>query len=323
MKKLLVLSAAMLVAEWGSGFSAASAQQPPQLPQGNAGIAASYPQDSGISGHANVLFADDFEGYRSTSQLRDSGNYSNYYQGSNISFDTATFAGGTKSLRMRMPATNGEVSNALIKRLPSSDAIYVRVYSRYAPNYAGVNSAHNGIRISGNYTGPGRRPNGRDFFLVNIENSRYRSEREPGFTHAYVYHPEQDDVYGEHWYPDGSTGNGAQSFGQYFVSRPNTVPARGEWIAFEVLVQLNTPGRRDGRVAVWQDGSLIADWQNLRFRDVDSLKINELQLENGGQRSSQQNDKWYDNLVVATSYIGPMSTGAAPPRAPSDLRITQ
>jgi len=175
--------------------------------------------------------------------------------------------------------------------------------------------------MTGKYGGPGRRPNGSDFFLVNIENAR-ESEAEPGYTSAYVYHPEQDDVYGEHWFPDGSTTNGTQSFGSFFVARPKVIPARGAWICFEMLVRLNTPGSRDGRVAVWQDGHLVADWQNVRFRDVDTLKIDQIQLENGGQRSTQQNDKWYDNLVLATSYIGPMvSSSSQVPKAPTGLRI--
>ena len=89
------------------------------------------------------------------------------------------------------------------------------------------------------------------------------------------------------------------------------------------MVQLNTPGSRDGRVAAWQDGTLIADWQNIRFRDVTTLKIDQIQLENGGQASTQQNDKWYDNLVIATSYIGPMVTSSTAPRPPTNLRIVR
>jgi hypothetical protein len=73
------------------------------------------------------------------------------------------------------------------------------------------------------------------------------------------------------------------------------------------MVQLNTIGQRDGRIAVWQDGSLIADWQNVRFRDSTNVRLDEIQLEHGGQGSKQINDKWYDNVVVATSYIGPIA----------------
>jgi chitodextrinase len=298
---------------------------PPSLPQGNAGVAAAFPNDANIQFNASVLFADGFETYTSASQLTGSGNYSSYYQGANIAFDTATFFGGTKAVRVRMPATGSEVSNAIVKRVsPEQDRLFMRVYMRFQPNYGGIVDAHNGLRITGRYPGPGTRPSGSNFFLVTIENSRYKSEGEPGYSHAYVYHPEQDDLYGEHWYSDGTVGNGTQNFGQYFVARPNVLPARGVWLCYEVMIQLNTPGTRDGRVAVWQDGALIADWQNLRFRDVSTVKIDEIQLENGGKSSSQINDKWYDNLVLGTSYIGPMVTGQTsntPPAAPRGVRF--
>jgi hypothetical protein len=74
-------------------------------------------------------------------------------------------------------------------------------------------------------------------------------------------------------------------------------------------------------VALWQDGNLIADWQNLRFRDVPTVRIDKIAIGNGGKSSSQQNDKWYDNLVLATSYIGPMATGAKP-QPPTGLSAT-
>ncbi len=317
-----LLPLVFLVVVAGSAAILAQTGAPPPLPEGN-GLAAAYANDVGITANPNVLFADGFETYTSASQLTSSGHYNNYYQASNIAFDTSTFFGGAKALRLRMPQSGSEVSNAIVKTIsPTRDVLFMRVYARYQPNYAGMNSAHNGLRMTGGYTGPGRRPNGTDFFLVSVENSRSSSDPEPGYTHAYVYHPEQDDVYGEHWFPDGSVTNGSQSFGPFFVARPKVNPARGVWICFEIMVKMNTPGTRDGRVAVWQDGRLVADWQSVRFRDVNTLKIDEIQLENGGQGSTQQNDKWLDNLVIATSYIGPVaSTSITPPQAPTNVRI--
>lgn len=303
-------------------FDAAVAQDAP-LPEGETGIAAAYPGDAGIEAHANVLYADDFEAYSSAGSLTSSGNYDVYYQQSHVAIDSATVFAGSGSLRMTIPQTGGELYNAAVRTVaPARDALHVRVYGRYQDDYAGVSYAHNGIRISGNYSGPGQRPDGTDFFLVLIENSRLGSEPEPGYTHAYVYHPEQDGAYGEHWFSDGSTSNGGQSFGDSFVARPKVVPQRGQWISYEVMVQLNDPGVRNGRIAVWQDGDLIADWTGLRFRDVAELRIDEIQLENGGQSSTQSNAKWYDNLVVATSYIGPMSTsGDSAPKPPTNVQV--
>jgi hypothetical protein len=38
------------------------------------------------------------------------------------------------------------------------------------------------------------------------------------------------------------------------------------------MVEANTPGRTDGRIAFWLDGVLAADFPNLRFRDVASRR---------------------------------------------------
>ena len=100
--------------------------------------------------------------------------------------------------------------------------MYMRVYTKFQTGYAGINSAHNGLRITGKYKGPGIRPDGQGVsngFLVNIENSTQQSEGEPGRTHAYVYQPENTDVYGENWYPDGTVTNGSFSFGPFFVAQ--------------------------------------------------------------------------------------------------------
>jgi hypothetical protein len=286
---------------------------PAALPQGN-GLAAAYPNDVGITANPNVLFFDDFESYTSAGQLTSSGKYDNMYSQGNFAIDTSAFFAGTKSVRIRMPSSSSEISNGLVKNIsPTRDSMYMRVYTRFQPNYAGIVDAHNGLRITGKYKGPGIRPDGQGVsngFLVNIENTTQQSEAEPGYTHAYVYQPENTDVFGENWYPDGTVGNGTFSFGQFFIARPKQIPTRGTWTCWETLVQLNTPGLRDGRVAVWQDGVLIADWQNVRFRDVSTLQIDQIELDNGGKSSTQVNDKWYDNLVIAASYIGPMSTAS-------------
>jgi hypothetical protein len=68
------------------------------------------------------------------------------------------------------------------------------------------------------------------------------------------------------------------NFGRNFVKRPNVIPALGRWYAYEVMVRANTPGQRDGRIALWLDGKLIADFKNLRLRDIPSLTIDRFDL---------------------------------------------
>jgi hypothetical protein len=84
------------------------------------------------------------------------------------------------------------------------------------------------------------------------------------------------------------------------------VPELDRWYCFEYMLKANTPGQRDGRVACWVDGKLIADFPNLRFRDIDTLKIDRFGV--GlfiAKNSLRENKKWYDDVVAATSYIGP------------------
>jgi hypothetical protein len=170
---------------------------------------------------------------------------------------------------------------------------------------------HNGITIEANYQGPGRIPNGTDFFFFSLENSVYYREAQPGYSHIYAYHPEQRSQWGDHWFPDGKVlpidslrGN----FGPNFIARPNFIPQTNRWYCYELMVKTNTPGARDGRVGVWIDGTLIADFQNLRLRDISTVKIDKITLGLHAQENADAADrKWYDNLVVATSYIGPIS----------------
>jgi hypothetical protein len=301
------------------------------LPQGTTGIAASYPNDTNIAAHPDVLFTDGFETYSSPSQLTT--NWNNYYQGGNtrIASESGNVFSGAKSLEFTQPQGSSEVANAVVKNLGSSqDTLFVRVYSKYETGFSVSGQGHNGIRISSpNYPGPGNVPNGADFFLLILENSAYYNEAQPGYTNVYVYHPEQRSQWGDHWYPDGKVlpfdatpGN----FGASFVPRANFIPETGRWYCFEFMVKANTPGQRDGRVAAWIDGTLVADFHNVRLRDTASLKISQVQLELHAQSNTVRADrKWYDNLVVAKSYIGPMSSGlpsdTTPPAAPTGLHI--
>ena len=79
------------------------------------------------------------------------------------------------------------------------------------------------------------------------------------------------------------------------------------------MVKANTPGRRDGRIALWLDGILIAEFPNLRLRDTSDLKIDRVALNMHVRAVTRTATKrWYDDVVAATSYIGPMVPG--PPR---------
>ena len=296
------------------------AQSPSPLPFGNNGIAAKYPDDANIKSDPNVIFADDFESYASESQLW--GNWSNIYQQQDvlITTDPANVFSGQRSLEMRVPAQTTEVGNAVEKHLnPTRDTVFVRVYTKFGAGYNVSGSEHNGISMSAQYCCPGVPANGTNKFEVDVENSRDLTSANPGFTNSYVYYPEQRDLYGDHWFPNGTVlpfTNTPGNWGPYFVPRPNFIPVLNRWYCYELMVKANTPGLRDGRVAIWIDGILLADFQNVRLRDVDTLRIDTVELALYIKANTIPTDsvKWYDNVVIATSYIGPMlSTKVAPP----------
>ena len=299
----------------------AYAQAPPALPSGNNGIAAKYPGDANIKSDPSVIFADDFESYSSESQLW--GNWDTSYQQHyvQIATDPANVFSGQRSVQMRVPAQSTEVGNAIEKHLnPTRDIVFVRAYTKFIAGYNVSGSEHNGLSMSAQYCCPGVPANGTNKFEVDVENSRDLTSANPGFTNSYVYYPEQRDLYGDHWFPDGTVlpfTNTPGNFGPTFVSRPNFIPQLNRWYCYELMVKANTPGLRDGRVAIWIDGNLIADFQNVRLRDVDTLKIDKVSLSLYIKSNPLSTDmlKWYDNVVIATSYIGPMTATAsvAPP----------
>lgn len=77
----------------------------------------------------------------------------------------------------------------------------------------------------------------------------------------YVYHPDQKGQYGDVLY----------------FNVPGPIE-RGVWHTVQTLVQLNTPGKHDGRIVTWLDGEKVLTKEKMRFRDVKRLKISRFQF---------------------------------------------
>jgi hypothetical protein len=281
------------------------------------GIAAKYPGDVGIGSDPDVILFDDFESYSQPNDLYQK--WDAIYQVPDIRFATeaANVFAGQQALEFTVPQMAAELSNAVDKVITQErDVLFLRYYSKFEPPYDVVGSSHNGSSISAHYfingmATPGIPADGTNKFLVNLENWRADAMTpSPGDLNVYVYHPEQRSMWGDHFFPNGDVSPYSPTpfdFGPNFVSRPNVIPDLDRWYCYEYMVKANTPGQRDGEITVWLDGQLVADFLNLRFRDIDTLKIDRFGLSfhiysnpNGPTR------KWYDNVVAATSYIGPM-----------------
>jgi len=282
---------------------------------GGSGIAAEYPNDDGIGADPRVIFADDFEGYASGAELDT--RWDAVYHMADIATDSANVYAGARSLQFTAPVQTAELSNGVAKTLATElDTLYLRYYSKYESTFDITGSSHNGGGISAHYfvngnATPGVPANGTNKFLVEFENWRGETTTaSPGEQNVYIYHPAQRSAYGDHFFPDGRVMPNTSlpgDFGTEFVVRPNLTPELGRWYSYEVMLHANTPGQRDGRVTCWIDGEIVADFPNLRLRDIASLKIDRFNLSlHFGQNPTRETRKWYDNVVAATAYIGPM-----------------
>lgn len=281
------------------------------------GIASKYPGDKGIESEPDVIFADDFESHTQPSDLEKKWDAVYQMQEIRIATEPENIYAGQQALEFRVPQQNNELSNAVDKVLSQElDVLYLRYYSKFQPPYDVVGSSHNGSMISAHYfingqATPGIPADGTNKFLVNLENWRGEvATPSPGHLNLYVYHPEQRSQWGDHFFPTGvvlPNSSMPGDFGTDFESRPDILTELDRWYCYEYMVRANTVGQRDGRVTVWVDGKLVADFGNLRFRDIESLKIDRFGLQfHIGSNPNGETKKWYDNVVAAKSYIGPM-----------------
>jgi hypothetical protein len=310
---LKTLSLVLLVA--AAFVQPVSAQE---LPDGNRGIAANYPGDRGIGDDPLVLFADDFESHKIKASL--SRVWTTYYNKTRLAQENENAFLGNQSLEFSVPEDRGMASQSgeLLKK--ECDTVFLRYYSKFDTTYDVKGSAHNGGGISARMykkdggNAVGRKSDGSNHFYVTLDHGRQKTfgtAPNPGYLRIYMYHPEQRSQWGDGLFPTGMVIPNAGrkfDFGDSFVSRPNVVTKLEFWHCHELMVKANTPGERDGRVAVWVDGKVAIYFPNLRLRDVESLKMDYVQIGMYIQKMKHPaTKKWYDNVVAATSYIGPVT----------------
>lgn len=126
--------------------------------------------------------------------------------------------------------------------------------------------------------------------------------RPGGAVVQYVYHPDKRGEWGDDFAyttEPSASGTCAQGAARQF--------SPGRWHRVMHRVRLNTPGARDGRIQAWFDGALALDVSGLRFRDVPSVRIDQLHFSTffGGNEASWAPTKDehvdFDEFVVAPS----------------------
>lgn len=322
---LRCVSFAILVALAGSGLAMNEEPRsslPPtmlaRLPE-HRGLAARYPGDKGLAADPAVVLADDVES-SATGMLPDglaaeqqNNPWDRAWGGARITDDPEHVHAGHRALEF---STNGPRAVGVGKYLsPGFDRLFFRYYIKYDHAFPGAHHVGGGMKARAPGlpdANPGVKPDGTNQFDVLLDHWSFDpGVPPPGHLVAYVYHMDQQHKWGEQFYPSGKTQPGVNAargiVGPSFVPRKDVVPVRGRWHCYEFMVQANTPGQRDGRVAFWIDGHLAADFPNLRFRSVDALKINRVNVGMYESRHNGFHRVWIDDVVVAAAYIGPMT----------------
>jgi hypothetical protein len=274
-----------------------------ELPRG-AGLAAAFPSDAGLKGSSEVIFADDFE----TGDLGESWDETSNRNGKVLRFAAPEGGQGLGKRCLRIEAHLGQdTGGGLTKWFEPVDTVFIRFYTRFD---GGCDFVHHFVTLRANrglrggdrwsgFGGAGLRPEGTERFSTAIEPwGNWGRWSPPGRWNFYSYwHEMEQSKDGKFW------GN---SFG---VPEAPLIP-RGRWICVEFMLKHNTPGRPDGEQAFWIDGVLQGHWKGINWRKSEQLKANALTLESYITETWTKNPVnvvFFDNVVIARSYIGPVA----------------
>lgn len=277
-----------------------------KLPTGK-GLASNFPSDQGIASHAEVIFADDFESGDLGAKWDETSNRENALSWINDSSRTTppeTNVLGKRSLKVT--ATLGKnTGGGFTKWFKPADRLFIRFYTKFDKDCDYVhhfctlraNKSLQGKERWSGFGGAGQLPDGQERFSTAIEPwGNWGKWAPPGRWNFYSYwHTMKASPDGKYW------GNGF---------RPDSQPdiPRGEWICVEFMIQHNKPGENDGEQAYWIDGELRGHWSGINWRTSPTLIANAFTLESyvtDRWTEQAENIVYFDNVVIATSYIGP------------------
>lgn len=298
-RKALLLSLTLLALALLGG---ATAQENVGVP----GLAAKYPGDAGIASDPAVLFHEDFEKDqlgKHWDEVKTRG------KSATPAVEEERDAGvvrGSRSAKVQLSKAGYE-DVTLVKWLrPGHDELFMRHYVRYGKDYGYHGHGGSGFKADagqGAFKGAGKSPDGDKFFWATLEpiGGRNRAGKPPGALIFYAYWWQmKPDGRGNHW-------------GNWFELRPDQVPTLETWLCVEWRVKVNTPGREDGELDCWIDGVKRGEFRGINWRSAESLKLNQISLSLWLEHDSYERSGggttrtvWYDDVVVATKYIGPI-----------------
>ncbi len=271
------------------------------------GIAGCFYYDTGIMNNDDVIFATGFE----DTSWQDDWSFVNHnldIVDSDPGRNFLSFSG--KALRAWL-AENSNYGSSMGYKFQEKtgqepEEIYFRYYLRLGSNWNQTVYCGKMPGISGTYGKAGwggRKPDGTDgwsargsFGLTIPQDNNPLGGRTPMGT--YCYYADQPGSYGDIWYWN-------QGYHAFLLTE--------KWYCIEQYLKMNSSGNHDGIIKVWIDGHQVFFKNDIMFRTVDTLKIEQiwLNLYHGGTAVSPYDQHMYiDNVVLAKSYIGPVGMGS-------------
>jgi hypothetical protein len=271
------------------------------------GLAAKHPNDVGIGRDEAVLLHDDFEegkigaAWDEVNRRKGRGANSNLDP---VSVETnKSIARGKRSAKVQL-RKDGFEDVTFVKWLRRGhDELFMRYYVRYGKDYGYHSHGGGGFMADagkGGFKGAGKAPDGDKFFWATLEPIGRGGREPPGALIFYAY-----------WWKMKPDGRG-NYWGNWFEPMPDQIPKRETWVCCEWRVKANTAGEEDGELDCWIDGKKCGEFRRINWRSSDDLKVNKVQLslwleasKYAASGGGSTRTVWYDDVVVATKYIGP------------------
>jgi predicted amidohydrolase len=316
------------------------ANQPAEAGATPAGLAAQYPGDVGIEKDRRVLFVENFE-QASLDAVQGRWDTVKSPEIMSLSADVPEGSGGKQSLLMSHVGGQGDGGH-LYRRIDGHDRVYARWYVKFDPDCAPIH--HFGTCIGGNHpptpwpmVRAGEPPAGDKSFWVGIEPfGRSWTWDYYAYWHRMRGSPPRGQTWGNSFVHDpalkvergrwicvevmvklndvGKTnGELALWIDGRQVSRLSEGFPKGKWIFDKFLPGQEGEGSRwnqaTGRRENFQTAGGGDPFEGFAWRTAEELKVSFLwtYVYITGAPEGHVSKVWFDDIVVATEYIGPLA----------------
>jgi hypothetical protein len=277
-----------------------------------------YPKDVTVETLANaqelarlekpgeVFFQDGFDTTDSLKDWFDGGG-----ERQKVVLDAALAHSGPGVLQMDVPDQQGKEAGAGANYwfAPGYDVVYFRRYIRFPEDYDQGDLHHVGgslyaVAGSDKWAEMGKagiKPTGDDRFGASFEPWRdWKRNEPPGAMMLYTYWMDMKIDKDTHYW-----GNNLMP-----PRERQVLLKRGVWHCLEHMIRANTVGKADGEMAAWIDGKLYIHLTGFRWRSSAEVKLKRISVGLYVHQSTRPNRVWYDDVALATGYVGPLKEGA-------------